>query len=165
MGAALFVGLCFVGRGDSVKPVNTNLHASAREVLTYLDSVYQKKVLCGYNVYVHAPDDRPGAGTSSPPSKSRWRRTDRVSQYRADDTCREQDVYVALVTHGRPPIGTLCTGTAGSLTRHTFAARSLRLIRSVYPFIPPCTPVATGWAFPYCTNTYSAHCPTSRTRP
>ncbi len=39
------------------EPVNPNLSAAAREVLDYLDSVHQKKVLCGYNVYVHTPDD------------------------------------------------------------------------------------------------------------
>jgi len=57
MGAALFAGLCVVTQGFSGEPVNANLHASAREVLAYLNSVYQKKVLCGYNVYVHTPDD------------------------------------------------------------------------------------------------------------
>ena len=49
--AGLVVGV------QGAEPVNPNLSAAAREVLDYLDSVYQKKVLCGYNVYVHTPDD------------------------------------------------------------------------------------------------------------
>ncbi len=55
--AACMVGFCLVFRAGAIEPVNPNLSASAREVLTYLDSVYQKKVLSGYNVYVHTPDD------------------------------------------------------------------------------------------------------------
>ncbi|MFH1918817.1 MAG: hypothetical protein ABIP48_02875 [Planctomycetota bacterium] len=39
------------------EPVNPNLSPAARDVLNYLNSVYQKKVLAGYNVYVHTPDD------------------------------------------------------------------------------------------------------------
>jgi len=38
-------------------PVNPNLSPAARDVLKYLNSIYQKKVLAGYNVYVHTPDD------------------------------------------------------------------------------------------------------------
>ena len=39
------------------EPVNPNLSPAAREVFKYLESVCQKKVLAGYNVYVHTPDD------------------------------------------------------------------------------------------------------------
>jgi len=38
-------------------PVNPNLSPAARDVLKYLNSIYEKKVLAGYNVYVHTPDD------------------------------------------------------------------------------------------------------------
>lgn len=41
----------------AVQPANPNLDAPARRVLAYLESVYGKQVLCGYNVYVHTPDD------------------------------------------------------------------------------------------------------------
>jgi len=57
VGVALLAGLVAVGRTYGIEPVNPNLHATAREVLDYLDSIYQKKVLAGYNVYVHTPDD------------------------------------------------------------------------------------------------------------
>jgi len=39
------------------EPVNADLSPAARRVFHYLESVYQKKVLAGYNVYVHTPDD------------------------------------------------------------------------------------------------------------
>ncbi len=39
------------------EPVNPNLSPAARKVFGYLESVYQSKVLSGYNVYVHTPDD------------------------------------------------------------------------------------------------------------
>ena len=38
-------------------PVNPRLDPAAREVLDYLASVYGRKQLSGYNVYVHTPDD------------------------------------------------------------------------------------------------------------
>lgn len=41
----------------ALEPANPKLNATARKVLDYLDSVHQKKVLSGYNVYVHTPDD------------------------------------------------------------------------------------------------------------
>ena len=41
----------------SLEPANPKLNATARKVLDYLESVYQKKVLSGFNVYVHTPDD------------------------------------------------------------------------------------------------------------
>jgi len=46
-------------KGDAfcIEPVNPNLNPTARQVLNYLDSIYQTKTLCGYNVYVHTPDD------------------------------------------------------------------------------------------------------------
>lgn len=44
-------------RVQGIEPVNPKLTPSARKVLGYLESVYQKKMLSGYNVYVHTPDD------------------------------------------------------------------------------------------------------------
>ena len=41
----------------ALEPANPKLNATARKVLDYLESVYQKAMLCGYNVYVHTPDD------------------------------------------------------------------------------------------------------------
>jgi len=54
---ALFAGLCLPVRTSCIEPVNPNLNPTARKVLEYLDSIYQTKTLCGYNVYVHTPDD------------------------------------------------------------------------------------------------------------
>ena len=51
------LSLCCLVRGWAGEPVNPNLSPEARQVLTYLESVYQKRVLAGYNVYVHTPDD------------------------------------------------------------------------------------------------------------
>ncbi len=48
---------CCLSPAQAIEPVNPNLDAPAREVLAYLESVYQHKTLCGYNVYVHTPDD------------------------------------------------------------------------------------------------------------
>jgi len=53
---ALFA-LCCSAAVQAAEPVNPNLSRAGREVLGYLESVYQKKVLAGYNVYVHTPDD------------------------------------------------------------------------------------------------------------
>ena len=53
----LLAGFCFPARTFCIEPVNPNLSPTARKVLDYLDSVYQTKTLCGYNVYVHTPDD------------------------------------------------------------------------------------------------------------
>jgi len=41
----------------ALQPANPRLNATARKVLGYLRSVYQKQMLAGYNVYVHTPDD------------------------------------------------------------------------------------------------------------
>ena len=41
----------------AMEPANPNLKPTARKVLNYLESVYGKKMLAGYNVYVHTPDD------------------------------------------------------------------------------------------------------------
>jgi len=41
----------------AMEPANPKLNATASKVLDYLESVHQKKMLCGYNVYVHTPDD------------------------------------------------------------------------------------------------------------
>jgi len=54
---ALFFGFCGVGSAAGIEPVNPNLDATARQVLEYLDSVYGTRMLSGYNVYVHTPDD------------------------------------------------------------------------------------------------------------
>lgn len=53
--AVLFATCPLVVR--ATEPVNENLCPAGREVLDYFESVYQKKVLAGYNVYVHTPDD------------------------------------------------------------------------------------------------------------
>jgi mannan endo-1,4-beta-mannosidase len=53
---ALLTGFLPV-RTFCIQPVNPNLSPTSRKVLEYLDSVYQKNTLCGYNVYVHTPDD------------------------------------------------------------------------------------------------------------
>jgi len=53
----LFAGGSFAADTFGIEPVNPNLNPAAREVLNYLASVYQTKMLCGYNVYVHTPDD------------------------------------------------------------------------------------------------------------
>ena len=57
--ATLLMTLCVCCSqiGWAIEPVNRNLSAEARQVLNYLQSVYQKRVLAGYNVYVHTPDD------------------------------------------------------------------------------------------------------------
>jgi mannan endo-1,4-beta-mannosidase len=49
---ALHAGVAF-----GIEPVNPNLNPTTRKVLNYLESVYQKKTLAGYNVYDHTPDD------------------------------------------------------------------------------------------------------------
>lgn len=53
----LFMEFYFQADAFCIEPVNPNLNPTARQVLNYLASVYQKKMLCGYNVYVHTPDD------------------------------------------------------------------------------------------------------------
>lgn len=52
-------GFALIAASDAaaLEPVNAKLNASARKVLDYLESVYQKKMLSGYNVYPHTPDD------------------------------------------------------------------------------------------------------------
>jgi hypothetical protein len=54
---ALLTVCCFSADAFCIEPVNSNLSPTAREVLNYLASTYQTKMLCGYNVYVHTPDD------------------------------------------------------------------------------------------------------------
>ncbi|MFO8014286.1 MAG: glycosyl hydrolase [Phycisphaerae bacterium] len=41
----------------AAEPANPRLNATARKTLDYLASIYGKKMLAGYNVYVHTPDD------------------------------------------------------------------------------------------------------------
>ena len=53
----LVIGVYFSATALCIEPVNPNLNPTARQVLNYLESVYQTKMLCGYNVYVHTPDD------------------------------------------------------------------------------------------------------------
>ena len=55
--AAVFIGFCSLADAFCIEPVNPNLNPTAREVLNYLESTYQTRMLCGYNVYVHTPDD------------------------------------------------------------------------------------------------------------
>jgi len=55
--AALLTSFIFSARALCIEPVNPNLSPTAKKVLEYLDSVYQRNTLCGYNVYVHTPDD------------------------------------------------------------------------------------------------------------
>ncbi len=43
--------------GQKYEPVNPNLSPEAREVFNFLRQVYGKRLLSGYNVYVHTPDD------------------------------------------------------------------------------------------------------------
>ncbi|UCD00220.1 MAG: discoidin domain-containing protein [Phycisphaerales bacterium] len=54
---AFTVSCCFLPGAFGIEPVNPNLDPSGREVLEYLASIYQTRMLCGYNVYVHTPDD------------------------------------------------------------------------------------------------------------
>jgi mannan endo-1,4-beta-mannosidase len=54
---ALLTGFFLPVSTFCIEPVNPNLSPTARRVLECLDSVYQKNTLCGYNVYVHTPDD------------------------------------------------------------------------------------------------------------
>lgn len=54
---ALLTGFILPVRTFCIEPVNPNLSPTARNVVEYLESVYQKNTLCGYNVYVHTPDD------------------------------------------------------------------------------------------------------------
>jgi len=55
--AVSLLAVCCPAAAPAGDPVNPNLSPEAREVLDYLHSIYQKKVLAGYNVYVHTPDD------------------------------------------------------------------------------------------------------------
>ena len=55
--ALALVGICCSAAVQAGDPVNPNLSPAARDVLKYLNSIYQKKVLAGYNVYVHTPND------------------------------------------------------------------------------------------------------------
>lgn len=41
---------------SSIEPVNKNLNLEATELLNYLESIYNKKVLSGYNVFSNTPD-------------------------------------------------------------------------------------------------------------
>jgi len=53
----VLAGCWSAGVARGIEPANPNLNATARAVLEYLDSVYETKMLSGYNVYVHTPDD------------------------------------------------------------------------------------------------------------
>jgi mannan endo-1,4-beta-mannosidase len=54
---AFALWLAFSPACRSLEPVNPNLSPSAQRVLDYLESQYGRKMLSGYNVYVHTPDD------------------------------------------------------------------------------------------------------------
>ncbi len=53
----LILVILFSGITSAIQPVNPDLTDSARQILNYFESIYGKKVLSGYNVYVHTPDD------------------------------------------------------------------------------------------------------------
>lgn len=53
---ALILTLTAISPSAAQQPVNRNASREAREVLTYLASIYGKKSLLGYNVYPHTPD-------------------------------------------------------------------------------------------------------------
>ena len=55
--AAAAVGFWCLAAASAGEPVNPNLTPEARQVFKYLEATYEKKVLAGYNVYVHTPDD------------------------------------------------------------------------------------------------------------
>jgi len=42
---------------QALEPVNPNATPETRALLNYLDSIYGKKIISGYNVYAHTPDD------------------------------------------------------------------------------------------------------------
>jgi len=47
----------FGGEVLGIEPANPNLCPKGREILEYFQSIYGKRILSGYNVYVHTPDD------------------------------------------------------------------------------------------------------------
>ena len=55
--ACFALALLLAAPATAVEPANPRLNATARKVLDYLESIYQKKLLSGFNVYVHTPDD------------------------------------------------------------------------------------------------------------
>ena len=55
--ALLLLAAGMAAPAAAMEPANPKLNATARKVLDYLESVYQKRMLSGYNVYVHTPDD------------------------------------------------------------------------------------------------------------
>jgi hypothetical protein len=65
--AAMTLGtlLAMGASAAAIEPANPRLSPNARAVLEYLESVYQKKMLSGYNVYVHTPDDYEQTGKQS----------------------------------------------------------------------------------------------------
>jgi len=66
--AVLAAGILFLSAyvpTGAAEPVNPRLSAEARKVLSYLESVYGKRMLSGYNVYVHTPDDFQQTGKQS----------------------------------------------------------------------------------------------------
>jgi mannan endo-1,4-beta-mannosidase len=54
---ALLLSAVMAAPAQAMEPANPRLSPAARKVLDYLESVYGKKMLSGYNVYVHTPDD------------------------------------------------------------------------------------------------------------
>ena len=57
LGLSLFFICSYSTRAASLEPVNSNLSPTARGVLNYLESIYKKSMLGGYNAYPHTPDD------------------------------------------------------------------------------------------------------------
>jgi hypothetical protein len=53
----LYISIIFTSAiSSAIEPINNNISEKARELLTYFESTYQKKVLSGYNHYVHTPN-------------------------------------------------------------------------------------------------------------
>jgi mannan endo-1,4-beta-mannosidase len=54
---ALLLAAVMAPPAAAMEPANPRLNPTARKTLDYLAAVYGKKMLAGYNVYVHTPDD------------------------------------------------------------------------------------------------------------
>ncbi len=55
--AAALAAWCCLGQVFAAEAAKRRLSPEARRLLAYLESIYQRKTLSGYNVYVHTPDD------------------------------------------------------------------------------------------------------------
>ena len=68
--AALFIGFHFPADGFCIAPVNPNLNPTARQVLNYLESVYQTKMLWGWKI--HAQDYSIDVALEHPERPASW---------------------------------------------------------------------------------------------